>query len=402
MNSYLIKSIIEKFDRNAFEAFFQKLLNDSELYSGKIERLSFIDDSIFECPPERFYQSAEAFFICYTPYNVFKKFTSFDIDFVDIRNMISKYILERKYDLWLPVDGITLNVINNFDSERLGIQDEELLLNYEKALSSIVPNSSYLIGTGNINTFLNASSKSDVEVWRILQNFFAENDDGICISLSDYGVQTSRFITENDFTGVTRQSMSLIQPIIKKINDTNDILNEFNKLIFSDAKERVLEEFLYQYYQEIFGGKYDKISTQLWLKFPDLDIGDKNRRLDIFMRNTLKDDWELYELKRSNINLSKTISDVPMLISGVNDAIAQLKNYKHILAQDKVKRALAEEGIEYYEPEINLVIGKKPSIPTAQWRRLLAGNRDDIRLITYDTLFEEAKQRLSDIGKLLL
>ena len=53
MDDDLIKSIIGRFDRNAFEAFFQRLLNESELYSGKIEKLSHIGDRIFECPPER-------------------------------------------------------------------------------------------------------------------------------------------------------------------------------------------------------------------------------------------------------------------------------------------------------------------------------------------------------------
>jgi len=80
------------------------------------------------------------------------------------------------------------------------------------------------------------------------------------------------------------------------------------------------------------------------------------------MRNALEEDWELFELKRSNVALTKTISDVPLLVTSVNDAIAQVKNYKRILEQDAVKKRLAEDGIEYYEPEINLVIGKNPSI----------------------------------------
>ena len=401
MDDDLIKSIIGRFDRNAFEAFFKRLLSNSELYSGKIEKLSHIDDRIFECPPERFYQSADAFLMCYAPFTVFENFTLDNLDLTELRDLMSKYISKRKYDPWLPVDGVTLYAINNFDTEKLGIDDEELLSLYKKELTSMLPNNTYGIGAGNINTFIKASAKNQAVVWDNLHNFLTENDDGICISLTDSGIHTSRFIAQNEFSGVTRKSMSLIQPTLKKVIVANDVLVEFNKLIFSDAKESHLEEFLRQHYQEIFGGKYDKISTQLWLKFPDLDIGKKDRRLDIFMRNTLIGDWELFELKRSNIDLSKSISDVPMFVSAVHDAIAQVKNYKRLLEQDKVKRALADEGIEYYEPNINLVIGKKPSIPIYQWRRLLADNQSDIRLTTYDMLYEEAKQRLADAENIL-
>lgn len=398
MDNSLMKTIIGRFDRNAFEAFFQRLANESA-YRGKIERLSQIDDRIFECPPERFYPCTDAFLMCYTPYTVFGEFTPDILDLTELKNLAAEYASKRKYDdcHWLPVDGITLYAINNFDTEKLGIDDEELLSLYERELTSVLPNTRYRIGVGNINTFIKGSE----DILRsILQNFLIENDDGICISLSDTGIQTSRFIVENEFAGVTSKTMSPIQPALKKVI-TNDVLVEFNKLIISDVKESELEEFLRQHYQDIFGGKYDKISTQLWLRFPDLDIGKRDRRLDIFMRNTLTDDWELFELKRSDINLTKSLSDVPMFVSAVYDAITQVKNYKRLLGQDKVKRTLADEGIEYYEPEINLVIGKKPSIPTSQWRRLLTDNQSAVTIITYDRLYKEATQRLADAENIL-
>lgn len=127
----------------------------------------------------------------------------------------------------------------------------------------------------------------------------------------------------------------------------------------------------------------------------------RDRRLDIMMRNAVQGDWELFELKRSNVELTKTISDVPMFVSAVNDAISQAKNYKRLLEQDKVKRALAVDGIEYYQPEINLVIGKKPSISNAQWRRLLADNQNGLKITTYDTLLCEAQNRLSEFEQFL-
>lgn len=76
-----------------------------------------------------------------------------------------------------------------------------------------------------------------------LYKFLTENDYGICVSISDNGIRTSQFIAENEFAGVTRKSMSPIQPILKNRITANDILVEFNKLIFSDIKESCLEEF---------------------------------------------------------------------------------------------------------------------------------------------------------------
>lgn len=79
---------------------------------------------------------------------------------------------------------------------------------------------------------------------------------------------------------------------------------EFNKIINSSAKESVLEEFLRENYQLFFGEKYDTISTQVWLNFTEVDIGGRGRRLDIFMRNAISQDWDIYELKRSNVELT--------------------------------------------------------------------------------------------------
>ena len=114
------------------------------------------------------------------------------------------------------------------------------------------------------------------------------------------------------------------------------------------------------------------------------------------MRNSLSQDWELFELKRPNVELIKSISGVPSFTSTVHNAIAQLKNYKNILEQDVVKRKFESEGIYYYSPEINLVIGKKSNITNNTWRKLLTQDRE-LKIITYDQLVEDAKVRLNTI-----
>lgn len=401
MDNTLSKAIIERFDNKAFDSFFQKLINDPS-YGRHIERVGKIDDRIFDCLPERFNYNVDAFFLCYEPYSIYETFDKSKIDFNNLRNLVSKYITNRSYEgPWSVQYGITLYIINNFDSNKLCVSDVELMELYEQELRQVLPSDFYSIGVGNLNTFATAYTENPGRLYKLLCDFIANYDAGLCISVTNDNASISRFFTECEFSGITQDSKTLIQPVYKRISVSNRILDEFNKLIFGNAHESQLEEFLYTYYQQIFGNEYDRISTQVWLKFPDLDIGHKERRLDIMMRNTIKDDWELFELKRSNVELTKTISDVPMFASAVNDAIAQAQNYKRLLEQDKIKRALAADGIEYYEPEINLVIGKKLAISNYQWRRLLADNQNGLKIITYDTLLKEAQSRYSGIVKFL-
>lgn len=88
-------------------------------------------------------------------------------------------------------------------------------------------------------------------------------------------------------------------------------------------------------------------------------------------------------------------------MNAVNDAITQLKNYQRVLNQDIVRKKLKTVGIEYYHPQINLVIGKRPNLPTNQWRWLLS-QYQDLNIFTYDDLFREAKLRLNSMKKLLI
>ncbi len=304
-------------------------------------------------------------------------------------------VASRSYDLWLPVDGTIIYAIGNYDSRKLEISDEELLDYYSKELSSILPRS-FDLGLGNINTLLHSSTSND----NLVEQFFRENDSGICLTLSEDRILATRFVAEKEFDGVVTHISNIFQPIIKKVLDYDDALVEFNHLINQNTPEGVLGEFLVENYAQIFGENYDSVSTQVWLDFPEYDMGGKKRRTDIVMRNSILRDWEVFELKRSSVKLTKTISDVPMFVSAVHDAIAQLRNYKQILGQDSVKRSLEARGIQYYNPTINLVIGKRPNLTQRQWDWLMA-QHNDLRIITYDDLFDAAKARLTVLKKIL-
>ena len=398
MDKDILSTLINHLDSSGFDdLIFYLLKQEDDFYLSK--RLSHIDDRIIENPPERFFQTAEAFFINYHPYSLYKNFNLQNLYLDDLKKLILKYIENRSYEMWLPVEGTRIYAISNYDSCKIGVSDKELLEFHEKELSGVLP-SGFDVGIGSVSTILNQGNTNDEKYSKRVKDFFLNNDSGICINLSDDKIIASRFVAQREFDGIVTSPENIFHPVIKKVIDTDDKLVEFNQLINNDTRESVLEEFLYTYHDLFFGDKYDTLSTQVWLDFPEFDIGNKDRRLDIFMRNSISKDWDIYELKRSSVKLTKTKSDVPMFVSAVHDALTQLRNYKSILSQDKVKRKFEAKEIKYYNPQFNLVIGKKPNISDEKWNWLLS-HHSDLNIITYDNLLESAKKRLDTLKSLI-
>lgn len=313
----------------------------------------------------------------------------------EMEELISKYLNNRKYSLWLPTNGTTIYSVNNYDSKALGISDDRLLDYYETKLNGVLP-AGVRIGLGNINTFLRQAEKSNDDLNGIVSSFFKETNDGLSICISEDEISVSHFVGGNEFPGITAHTHSIIHPVVK-LKSMSNVLAEFNALLNCDPKEQILEEFLRAHYRFIFGEKYDCIATQLWIRFPKIDIGNSDRRLDIFMRNSVTSDWDLFELKRPSVQLTKTIRDVPMFTSEVCNAIAQVKNYKHLLSQDSVRRQFEREGIEYFQPEVHLVIGRHPEIANRQWRRIIA-DEPSLKILSYDNLYKAAENRLRSLA----
>lgn len=89
----------------------------------------------------------------------------------------------------------------------------------------------------------------------------------------------------------------------------------------------------------------------------------------------------------------KIYRDVPTFTLELSGAISQLRNYQRILQQDKVRKYFAEEGIEYYEPSLNLVVDRTPQISVEQWKRACA-DQNNINVLTYDNLLNQAKKQI--------
>lgn len=231
----------------------------------------------------------------------------------------------------------------------------------------------------------------------IFEGFVRTHTDGLVITLSPHDAKVSDFVCERNLGGgVLSESELPYEPTyVKTVIEQRAILHEFDALIRSSAAESKLEEFLVANYKLIFGYTYDRVETQLWLRCPDVDFGKKDRRLDMFLRNSVTNDWDLVEIKRP-VPLTRTSRDAPVISRHVVDAIHQVKNYARLLAQDKVKKHFAKQGIEYCEPRLSVVIGRTPEIPHEQWRWLKATNEGPVSIVTFDELRRELSARLED------
>lgn len=231
------------------------------------------------------------------------------------------------------------------------------------------------------------------KVLRTLEALEQNTAEGLSIELTPSGVTAALFRTEPALPYRRRESASSLTPVILGAQSTTDgLLRELSQLIESCAAEADLEAFLSAHYRHVFGFRYDRIETQLWLRFPELDIGGRERRLDLFLRDSIQEDWEIVELKRP-IELVSSSDDIPTLRSEFHRAVAQLRAYQRLLGQDAVRRRLAAAGFEYFQPAARLVIGRRPRIPLEQWRYLRNQVGTDLTFDTYDDLLAELRLR---------
>ena len=226
--------------------------------------------------------------------------------------------------------------------------------------------------------------------------FLQGYEDGLSIELTRDGPRVSSFIAQSFLRSSGKAERSVpLEPLLVRHRGGQGVLQEFERLLASAPTEQRIEEFLYANYREIFGFKYTKIERQTWLRLPSADISQKNRRLDILIRNSVSDDWDLFELKRSSAKLVGRYRDVPRMATAVHDGINQVENYLRVLSQNDAREALRVQGIDYCQPTAHLVIGRRPSMSREEWRWLVSKNRSPVKIVTYDDLIADLKARLS-------
>lgn len=232
-----------------------------------------------------------------------------------------------------------------------------------------------------------------------LLDLLARHSDGVRIACDNEIYSVQRYEVESSLTGaILRPEAVAYEPVyILPPQPGDDLLREFEHLLNSNAEEARLEAFLAANFRHVFGRKYDRIETQLWLRYPELDVAGKTRRTDLFMRNSITNDWELLELKRPDTRLTTVYRTVSNLSREVMGGIEQLRNYARILAQQSVQDRLRQRGIEYFKPDLTLVVGRSPAIPAGVWRWLVSSTHD-VQVKTYGNLLDELRVRHAERG----
>jgi hypothetical protein len=405
MENSLLKNIVGSLNKPAFSKFIYDLwcFKDTVLDSETVKTyyLPKIGNNIFESYKTKYttndkividrqiYNLVLPFFY---PLELFKETNTVKINDYQLFQYLKKYkrTVEKRYSAWFyPTDGMyympNISFVSNYSELNENIYQDIIIPYFEKLIDIVGLDAQTTIGT--IDSFFELEKKTTEQVFfQFIEKYKSE----IVISFNE-DISINEFISEKYLTnGVLKKSLSPCEPIFQ-FRNKNDIIKEFEQLIASNSSEAKLEAFLKKYFEEIFW-EYDRIETQIWLKFPELDINNKNRRLDIFLRNAVTQDWELMELKKP-IKLTKTERDIPVFVNAVHVGIQQIQNYKRLLTQDSVKRKFATQGIEYYEPEYRLVIGRKPDISLSQWRNLKKSNENDLKILTYDDILNGLKIR---------
>ena len=248
------------------------------------------------------------------------------------------------------------------------------------------------VGVGSPYSYVGNAPQNVIRALKYVES----HNEQIAIEYSNGGYEVNK-IRQGKYVscGVGRASGEIYFPCYVN-RKADSICKKFEQLLNSNASEKLLSDFIIENYKDIFGFQYDKIVTEVCLRFPELDVAGKNRRIDILIHNFVENDWELIELKKK-IKLSSTYRGVPVLSYELRGAIEQLKNYYRIMQQDRVREHFLREGIEYYNPTLKLIVGGSKNVSHYQWRQMLS-SADGVHLITYDNLINEMKSRYAYCG----
>jgi len=230
--------------------------------------------------------------------------------------------------------------------------------------------------------------------------FFINSNYELVIKNSVFFTRQKVFIVDIDYSEkilgreLDTFKESLAKVYKKKLIRQEDIVKRFQELINNpDTNEQQLEKYLEINFQTFFGVEYNECICQAKI-FKNMSKNEKKeeRRLDIALYDLTRDDWEIVELKKSNINLVRTIREIPVFHSAVTVGIAQLQYYKKMLQQDDIKKQLfIKYGIKMDSPKFTLIIGNSLTKEAKECIDQVQG----IEIKTYKQVLEKAKLSIS-------
>jgi hypothetical protein len=166
-------------------------------------------------------------------------------------------------------------------------------------------------------------------------------------------------------------------------------LRELETLI---KKPKIRERELQEFFEEnpefliCLDQRYSEIRSHVCL----ID-GDGNKLVpDFMMRIEDSDIWDIVELKLPNAQLAVGATGTHRTSAVAARGIAELLKYRDYFdIADNRNRFTARYGAHGYEPALVLVLGRGPQ--TYDWS-IVKGRFPQVRVVSYDTLFERAQQ----------
>ena len=348
------------------------------------------------------FESVELLVFDSIPYKIFVDPNRISIDTPNLSNTVKKIYDDYGDKGWVAYNGMRsgYNLVyiifaNNFQGFQEKYYRDYLLPQYKNLVDKHWTKRGMNYAVASMDIFLNPDYYSSTV--KLLKDYYLDKYS-LCIEVLDGKYVVSECVFDNIIPGVGQATLQPYPTVIRKKSD-NIVLLEFENLLNRNPSEARLESFLSEHFQTIFGEKYDRIETQISLNFPDLDVVGKKRRIDLFLHDVQKDDWELVELKKL-IPLGKMNSrSTPAFREEIITAIMQLKTYQRIFEQSIVKRKLYEDGIKYYQPSYTLIAGcgKPFSFTHEQWRWLVDNTEKshNLKFLTYEDLLTEMKLRIN-------
>lgn len=408
MNTPLLKRQLARLNRHTFAAFVSELFSANHKSKGDEEFLALPEagEDVYVQPLLDSYGSSihRVYVLHFPPMELFRPSRELQMnDPTLVRQLVRvRNLYKERIGYWGMVSpclrpGDALNVLGVL-TNLCGLEEpvyQELLIPAYRRVARYCglrrPPTPVIVGS--CDSFVDLSPEETREAF---DRLLIDHRDGLAVTLGESGAAVGEFVNDRSLAaGASVESAYPYEPVfISLAVEQRAIITQFQNLLNENATESKLEEFLRAHYKDIFGSQYDRIETQLWLRFPELDITGHDRRLDVFLRNSVVNDWELLEVKRP-VNVTREYRDIPVFTREVTNAIQQIKNYKRALDQDKLKRHFAAEGITYYEPTLSVVIGRTPQIPHEQWR-WLKSSEASVKLLTFDDLLGELRCRLED------
>ena len=414
MESSFAKNIISTFNCDTFSKFIFKLwgYNDNidantcieTKYIKKLGNLPFESKKTIYTTNDKILIEKQIFNLVIPFFVPFETLNSIDaITEKYVETILRKYhrIEDNRYCSWFfPCDGNYQMPIISFVTNYRGIEIEKydncIIPIFEKIVDRIGLDAQ--VAVGSIDTFFELEERAAMET---LSKFIQQHSTGLVLSFGDK-IAINNFLSTTAIPNEINGCFNISEPLVV-LKSKLDILLEFEELLNKNCYESTLEAFMKKYYQIIFGPQYDRIESQIWLQCKDFDIGGKDRRIDLFLRNSSNCDWELFELKKANKKVISNKKSIPNFRKEIFDNILQVKEYRKIFNQDSIRNRFSEKGIEYFNPQFNLVISRGEDISIRQWKNLVAQNNDkDFRIRVYEEIIAEAKSRINMYNQLLM